>query len=155
MQIFSARRQGFNTAFTLVELLIVVAIIGIITFPLLITYRNHRTNQALIASAEAVANHTRSVHIFAREAQKQREWGIKNKSESAYTLYSTGASGIFEEQNYVLDNGIMFEENFDILFEIGTGDAKNPTEIKLITESGRKTWISVTENGLVEVVIDP
>lgn len=149
----SAKRA--RKGMTLIEILIVVAIIGMITFPLLLTYRSYRTTQALSASAESVANHTTSVHIFAREAQKQREWGIKNKGDSTYVIYSTGASGIIEEQNYILDAGVSFEEDFDILFEIGTGKTENESVIKIVNINGHGIWVTVSENGVVEINTNP
>lgn len=144
---FHSQKRGM----TLIELLIVIAMIGAITFPLLLTYRTYRTSQALSASVEAVANHTRSVHIFSREAQKQREWGIKNIDDRVYALYSSGASGQIEEQKYILDSGVAFEEDFDILFRIGTGTADHDTTIKIVNINGKKAWINVSKNGVVEI----
>lgn len=136
---------------TLIELLIVVAIIGLVFFPLLLTYRGYRTNQALLASAEEVANHARSVHIFSRESYKLREWGIKNSDSSNYSLYSSGASGELIENNYRLENNIYFEENFDVLFQIGSGEASLESAIKLIADNGQKMQVNINKSGVVEV----
>lgn len=155
MLTLSAPRRPSIAGFSLIELLVVVAIFGLVFFPLIISYGSHRTNQALFANAEQVANHTRTVHIFAREARKEREWGVKSKSDSAYVLYSSGSSGIVEEQNYALDSGITFESGFDVLFEIGTGEAKSKDTIKLLGSNGKRTWVEVSDSGLVEVKVDP
>lgn len=148
----SAPRRAVTYGVTLIELLVVVAIIGVISFPLLLTYKNYRTNQALLASAEEFANRTRTVHVFAREAQKQREWGIKYKSENSYVLYSTGASGILEEQNYILESGVSFLQQFDVLFEIGTGATTADQSIELLNANGRKMLVYISKNGVVEVI---
>lgn len=148
----SAPRRSVTYGVTLIELLIVIAIIGVLSFPLLLTYRNYRTNQALLASADELANHTRTVHVFAREAQKQREWGIRSKDERAYVLYSTGASGFLEEQNYILESGVTFMEDFDVLFQIGTGTTVEDQNIELINTNGRKMLVYISKNGVVEVI---
>lgn len=155
MPTLSAPRRLRIAGFSLVELLVVVAIFGLVFFPLIITYGSHRTSQALSSNAEQVANYVRAAHIFSREAQKEREWGIRSKSDSAYTLYSTGSSGIVEVQNYTLDNGVTFESGFDILFEIGTGRAKTRKTIKLQGSNGKRIWVEVSDSGLIEVKVDP
>ena len=145
---------SFKKGLTLIELIIVVAIIGIISVPLLLTYRSYRTNQALSASLEQVANHTRSVHIFAREARSQREWGIKNIDERVYAFYSSGATGVQEEQRYSLEHGVSFAQDFDILFEIGTGNTSSDYSISIVNTNGQQGLVDVSTVGIVEVAIE-
>jgi prepilin-type N-terminal cleavage/methylation domain-containing protein len=141
----------FTKGITLIELLVVVAIIGLIAIPLLLTYRSYRTNQALIASAETVSNHTRSAHVFAREAKNQREWGVKSTSAASYAIYSSGPTGEAIEQRYSLDLGVSFEREFEILFSIGEGTAERDYTIELVNTNNRRAILGVSRAGVVEV----
>jgi prepilin-type N-terminal cleavage/methylation domain-containing protein len=145
------QRRSFLRGLSLIELLIVVAIIGLVVLPLLVTYASHRTTQALYSSSDQVANHTRSVRIFSREAREQKEWGIKNVSENSYALYSTGASGLQIVQNYSLERGVSFTDDFDIRFEIGTGETEQEHIIGLQSSNDQSSSIFVSTTGVVEV----
>jgi prepilin-type N-terminal cleavage/methylation domain-containing protein len=148
------KRSNALKGFTLIELLIVIAIIGIITFPLLLTYRSYRTSQALNSSVEQVANNVRAVHVFAREARNQREWGIKNLNDSMYALYSSGATGDVDEQQYSLASGVLFPEDFNVLFEIGSGDTDRDYSIPIENVNGKRINVDVSTEGVVEVRIE-
>jgi len=130
----------------------VVVIIGVMATPLLLTYRSHRTSQALLSSAETVANHTRSAHVFAREARTQRGWGVRSTGQTSYSIFSLSTAGTRDEQKYVLDSGVAFEDDFEILFEIGTGDTARDATIVLVNANGRKSVVNVGRSGVVEVI---
>lgn len=147
MQLISARHRGL----TLVELLVVVAIFAVTVIPLLLTYRSYRTTQALLASAEAVANQARSAHVFAREARAQREWGIRSTGASSYAIFSTGAGGMRDEQGYSLESGVSFVDSFEIVFGIGTGETTEQSVIELANVNGRVSRVTVSKTGVVEV----
>lgn len=139
--------------FTLIEVILVVVIIGVVFTPLLLTYSAYRNTQALYNSAEAVANHTTSAHIFARDAKNQRNWGIKNIDSRRYSIYSSGDSGELNEYNYSLEPGVSFGHDFEILFEIGSGETSHDFQIKLENESKKKLNINVSKLGIAEVEV--
>ena len=155
MKTSPAKKNFFNVktlaGFSLMELLIVIAIISFIFIPLLLSYNSYRTTQALISSTDQVLNQIKSVHIFAREARSQKEWGIKNTSDLTYVLYSSGASGTEVVQNYALESGVKFSEDFNILFGIGTGETVGDTKVYLEAKNGKKSEIGVSRSGVVEV----
>lgn len=148
MQANSAHLKGL----TLIELLLVIAIISVLVIPLLLTYQGYRTSQALLASAEAVANHARSAHVFAREARNSREWGIKSINNYQYSIYSLGASGERLEYNYFLENRVFFVNDFNVLFKIGTGETDSNFDVELVNTNGSKAQVKISKFGLVEVL---
>lgn len=149
MQHFSARHKK---GFTLVELLVVVAIIGVMTIPLLLTYRSYRTSQALVASVQGVVNHARSAHIFSREARDQREWGVRSAGPTGYAIFSSGTVGKVDEQSYFLEPGVVFSQDFEILFKIGTGETDKDYNIELVNANGRVAQITIGQAGIVEAL---
>jgi len=146
MQVPSARR-----GMTLVELLVVVVLIGFTVIPFFLTYNSYRSNQALVNSAEQLANNMRAVHIFSREAREQKEWGIKNTNSAIYSIFSSGASGVSIIQQYPLEVGVSFARDFEILFQIGTGETETSQEIELINRRGSKVTVTISQTGVVGV----
>jgi prepilin-type N-terminal cleavage/methylation domain-containing protein len=144
-------KKRLSRGMTLFELLIVSAIFVVTLVPLLLTYRSYRTTQALAASAEAVANHTREAHIFSREARDRREWGIRSINASLYTLFSSGLEGTRDEERHALESGVEFADSFEILFTIGTGEALDDSVIELVNINGKETLVKISKFGVVEV----
>ena len=146
-QHYSKKSNGF----TLIELILVTAIIGVITVPFIITYRNSRANQALRTSAEQVADHARSAHVFAREANEGNGWGITSTDDSSYAIVSGTETDWNEFSSYVLQPQITFTNDFFVWFEIGTGAIDSGQTIELSNLNGTKSKVDINENGVVEV----
>ncbi|RJR30113.1 hypothetical protein C4564_00960 [Candidatus Microgenomates bacterium] len=139
------------SAFSLIELLLVVTLIGIFSVPLFITYRTSRSNQALRASAEGLANTLRSAHILAREAKDSKNWGVANSNNSTYDLLS-GSQGKSEKFSTVaLDEGIYFSDGFEIWYTIGTGETKDERVVELVNQNGKTIQVQALTSGVVEV----
>ena len=138
---------------TLIELLIVIVIISSLVIPLLVGYRGSRTNQALYASANELADKMRNAHVFAREAKDEQEWGIESQGSSSYSLSSGKKSGSSIVNNFVLEPGVTFDKNFTIWFDIGTGELKgaNTQTVTLIGINGKRVDVTVLGTGVVEV----
>lgn len=138
-------------AFTFIEILIVVTIVGLMVIPLFITYNSSRANRALDASAEEVVNNTTSAHIFARTARDQKNWGVKNLTDKTYAIVSKGKGPVEISKRYSLEPGVKFDKNFQILFDIGTGETKKDEEIKLVNDNGISKTVKIFATGVVEV----
>ncbi|QQS39038.1 prepilin-type N-terminal cleavage/methylation domain-containing protein [Candidatus Woesebacteria bacterium] len=137
--------------FTLIEMLIAVSIIGVLIVPLVTTYRDSRNNQALNASAEALADHIRNAHVFAREANQKSNWGIINDTYVKYNVVSGNADSYTKESAFSLDPGITFDHNFTIWFEKGTGETINAASITLVNSKKKKITLEIFKTGVVEV----
>ncbi len=137
--------------FTLVEILLVAAIIAIVAIPFLITYRNSRGNQALRTSAEQFADQARSAHIFAREAKEKSSWGITRTSENSYALISGSEISSEIVATRSLESQISFMDDFTVWFQIGTGETGENYSIQLTNPIGSISTVTINKNGVVEV----
>ena len=148
------------TGFTLIELLVVVAIILIVVPVLYISFSNYRANRALEISAEAIADNLRMVHIYAREANDEKAWGVRSVSDNSYDIVSGNSTTWTSERHVELLSPITFDANFVLWFVIGIGEkdilnSDPPHEpVRLTSPTGRSIRVNVLDTGVVEVSND-
>lgn len=140
-----------NYGITLVEILIVMAILGLLSFPLLITYQTSRAKQALRISTEVFADNLRTAHIFSREAKDEKSWGIKRDDRASYALVSKQTGDWQAEKVYKLENQVEFVGDFFVWFEIGTGETTSDLSLKLKNSKGHKLKVDILKKGTIEV----
>lgn len=145
-------KTNLRRGFTLVEILIVLALIAILTIPLVISYQNSRTTQALRTSAEELANQIRSAHVFAREANEQKGWGVVRTSDRTYSLVSGQRDSWMEVSSRRTENGVLITNDFFVWFDIATGETDSNYSIVLTTPNGITQTVSVVNTGLVEIL---
>ena len=153
-------------AFTLVEILVVVAILGIISLAAATPLIQSGNNQKLRANAEILADNFRRAHVFSRELKNHKVWGIVNLSPSEYALVSASAvseivadvrtpippSTYTIEQNIPLDNGIVFSSGFtQIWFIQGSGETYAQYNIDLINQNQVRMRLTVLQSGVIEI----
>jgi len=151
----SLRNKSFrhsSPGFTLVEILIVLTLIATLTVPLIISYQNSRTTQALRTSAEELANQVRSAHVFAREANEQKGWGILRTSETTYSLVSGEKYDWTVVTSRRTEHGVTFQNDFFIWFELATGETDMDYSIVLSTPKGITQTVNIVTTGLVEIL---
>lgn len=128
-----------------------LAIIALLVFPLLITYRTSRANQALRSSAQILSDTIMSAHVYARNARGEKSWGVRRSGVSTYELISKDSSAIAKEASFSLEQNIVFQNDFTVWFTAGVGDAESPLTIVISADNGRSLQVAVTKTGLVEV----
>jgi prepilin-type N-terminal cleavage/methylation domain-containing protein len=138
-------------AFTLIEVLVSIALLGIVTGFVLITFQTSRANQALRASSDEFADKVREAHIFSRESKDKKAWGIKSNEPTKYTLIAEEGSTWADVQDYYLEKGIFFENNFSVEFARDSGEANSEMAIGLINEKGKKIDVYISKTGLIEL----
>jgi Tfp pilus assembly protein PilE len=143
--------SGISFGVTLIEILLVVAIICIITFPILVSYNTTRSNQALATSAENFADQVKTAHIYAREVKDSKAWGIVINSENSFNLVSSATARWTTISTFQLDPQIKFDQTPSILFDRGTGETLSDQYVELENINGRKIRVDVVKTGLVEV----
>jgi Tfp pilus assembly protein FimT len=139
-------------ALTLFEILIVLAVMAAISFPLYLSYVHSQANQSLRSSAEQLADTMRRAHVFSREARDSKEWGVKNIDSKTYALVAGSSGTIRQESQIALEPLVTFPSDFAVWFDIGSGDAKEAYSVTLQNTYGLKTSIIVNKTGVVEVV---
>lgn len=142
-----------SPAFSLIELIIVIALIGILSLFIGSALITARDQQALASSAETLADHLREAHIFARNARNTTAWGVRSLSTSDYVLVSGTDASWKPEKTYDLDGPVTFGGNFAVWFEIGTGTSPVAQTIELVNPHGRKINVMVLESGVIDLLV--
>jgi len=138
--------------YSLLEVLIVCALIASTLIPVLIGWRTSRSNQALKTSAESFSNDLRSAHIYAREAKNSQSWGLKQVDPNSYQLVSGNKDDSTIESPMALESQINFvNENFEVWFDIGTGETNDKQSIELENMIGKRIKIDIHKTGLIEM----
>ncbi len=144
----------FAAAMTLIELLIVIAIVGIVSVPSFFVISSMRNNQALNSSAEKLKNVLTQAHIFAREAKDNKEWGVTQQDATTYRFRSRTSSSDPSPSNqaeYSIENPLVFSgAMFSIWFEKGTGNTTAKTII-LRAPNAKTIQVRISATGIVEV----
>ena len=141
----------FSKGVTLIEMLVVISLLSVMTFPIIITYRNSRSQQALRSSSEQLADHIRTTHIFARESKDKKGWGIVSTGPSSYALAAGTLNNHTLDLVYSLEQDITFVNGFSIWFDQGSGNTENPVSVELTNAAQKKIKIDVLKSGTVEV----
>lgn len=141
-------------AFSLIEVIIVTALIAIVTVPLLINGRTVSISQGLKTSVQLVSNDLVTAKIYSREGKNQASWGIRTISANQYELIYGTQSNPTVQLVRQLEERVVFENNATIWFGIGSGETSQNVTINLIApDSGKRAIINVNTNGLVEYSI--
>lgn len=131
-------------AFSLVELLLVMAILAIITVPLVMNISSILSRHTLDQSAENLASILRQAHIFSRENKGQKTWSVASTLQSQYVLISNNTP----QTTYILPTGITVSA-FNVIFAKDTG--YTTAAPILLTKSSQQAQITVSTFGTVEV----
>jgi len=137
--------------FTLIEMLVTLALVGLVTLPLILTFRTSRQNQAMRASAESFADNVKGAHIFSRETKDKKAWGIKNEDNRKYAIVSGKPDNFEVVYSYSLESGVHFSSGFALWFGPGTGTLEHDEIIDIEADNGQSMRVSVSSTGIVEV----
>jgi len=140
-----------QSALTLFELLIVIALIGIISLPLYFSYTRSQANQSLRSSSEQLQHSLETAHIAAREAKDKRAWGVKNVDSKSFALISGNTTTYKTEKITSLESLVDFPNNFEVWFEIGTGNTTQEKTITLKNKYDKQISVRISKTGLVDV----
>lgn len=155
-----------SPAYTLVEILLVVSILGLVAVASYTPLVQSRNNQNLKSIVETLADNLRRAHIFSRELKNQKVWGIVRISPTEYALVSAPPtsevvaevtqplppSEYIVEQSFTLSSATVFSQNFPpIWFIQGTGGTYAQSDIELKNSNQVEMHLTVFPTGLVEI----
>lgn len=138
-------------ALTIIEVLIVVAVISTLSIPLYFSYTRTQAHQSLRSSSEQLADTLRSAHLFSREARDFKSWGVKSIDNQSFALIGGPKEKPIVEKITTVESLVTIPQNFEVWFEIGTGNAIENYSVILENKYGRKTIIKVYKTGIVDV----
>lgn len=144
-----------QSALSLFELLIVIALIGLISLPLYFSYTRSQANQSLRSSSEQLQHSIETAHVSAREAKDKRAWGVKSLDSKSFALISGKPGSYKTERVTSLESLVEFPDNFEVWFEIGSGDAEKNSSIVIANSYNKTATISVSKTGIVDVNLNP
>lgn len=139
-----------NSALTLFEILVSIAILGLVGFPLYFSYTRTQANQALHASAERLADTVSRAKIYSREARDQKSWAVKNVDDKTYNLLGIDSKGQVIDKRLTVEPLVKINGNFNIVFAIGTGETSQNYTIILENKYGKQIKVEVSKIGLIE-----
>ncbi len=137
--------------FTLIELLIVIALIGTVVIPLIFGIRQTGQTQNIRTSISVLSDDLQTAKVSAREARDKRGWGVISNSESTYLVMRGNKTVNSIASNRSLQNGVTFEGQFAVWFEIGTGNVSTPQIITVVNLNGQKYEVGVNELGTISI----
>lgn len=138
-------------AFTLVEILLVVALLGLLALPAYFSYARSRANQELTVSAEMIAATLRQAHVFSLQAKELKQWGVKSQSATSYALVSRISKDEVVEKTLTLEPNTKLIGTFSVWFAKGTGEAKEST-VRLQNTNKKQFSVQLTPTGTVSIV---
>ena len=140
-----------QSALTLFELLIVIALIALISLPLYFSYTRSQANQSLRSSTEQLKHTLESAHVSAREARDKKEWGVKNLDTKSFALISGKTDNYKIEKLTTLEPLAEIDGDFEIWFDIGTGETQQEIIIKLKNRYDKSSTLTIYKTGVVDI----
>lgn len=144
-------------ALSLIELLLVIALVAILVGTGALGIISIRNKQALNISSQKFENNLKQAHIFARDDRDQQEWGIKWDTLNKDKYYVVSRSGGTEtvRETIKLERPTKLDTfsggSGDVWFDRGTGNTVNMASWVLATGSSGKMRITVNVSGVVSM----
>lgn len=135
---------------TFLEVLIVVALIGVISIPLYLSYTRAQANQGLTATSEIFATVAGRAHLFSREAKDQKQWGVKRQDEHSFALINGKPDSWALVSTNKAEPFVSIPDDFLIWFDIGTGQTDTNHTVVFQTEFGRKVEVTISKSAVIE-----
>jgi prepilin-type N-terminal cleavage/methylation domain-containing protein len=139
------KRHGF----TLMEITIVIAIVGMVSLLGVRSYNQARQNQAVSATVGELVDRLETAHLFAQSNKKERSWGIANVTATDYELFSKDASGQYPEKRYALREPATFGTDFSLVFLPPGGGLAAAADIPILKKGIPEATVHINTQGVV------
>ncbi len=145
---FKWNRKGFS----LVELLLVIALMAIVGTGVLVVYRGVWIRNDLKVNRNIVVSNLRRAHIMALNSRENSSWGVKVGSGTLIVFkgeaYSSRDSAF--DESFMLSNSVSISGTDEFVFESFSGEAGIDGTMTLITEGGDQVDIFVNDKGFID-----
>ncbi len=142
-----------RSAFTYVEIILVVVLLAVLSFPLLTNYITASNKYHLQSAVTDVADATRTAHVYSREGQKQVAWGVHSVNANTYEVIRGTSENFVVEATRTIPEDTRFKSAFTIWFELGTGETPVDQEIIVVNQKGAEGHIKVYKTGVLDLEI--
>lgn len=147
-----------KNGFTLLEILIAVAIIGLLLAIAVPSYSQLRKNVMLKNYTEDIVNTLRLAQNKSITSQDGKPWGVHFETNpvNSYTLYrddGSGYSGATSKTVYQLNGGVkIISSTFDVLFNHLTGTTILQHDIVIGFTGGSQKTVRGEVNGKISIL---
>ncbi|MEK9200841.1 MAG: hypothetical protein AAB909_02590 [Patescibacteria group bacterium] len=139
-------------ALTIIEMILVIALLAILLVPSVMGIGAYRQKQALNASAEILTTVLSRAHIYSREAKEQKQWGVRFKDNRSYEMISGAPGAAVPYFEFELTSPSQFTQGpFEIWFLVDTGEVDHPETITLGVPRGDALQVIVNKAGSAEI----
>jgi hypothetical protein len=138
---------------TLIELVLVMSMIALVSFPLVIGIRNMKMKQAMKYSVTNMVSDLRLIHGFAREEKDQAGWGIQYVDKNSYQIVSGNLPDIVATNSKDLETPVVFKQSFPLIWFVrGAGVMDSPISIILQSSDDIESTVEITKDGIINVL---
>lgn len=140
-----------SPAFTLIEILIATALIGLVTIGGITAMLTAKNNQDLTHSTDHLVDTFRRAHVFSRDSKDSQQWGVESLQTNSYRIISREDDQALPHSfaAYTLPSSVHFTSSFQLWFGQGTGEIDTPIVQVLENTNGQKTQITVEKTGVI------
>jgi prepilin-type N-terminal cleavage/methylation domain-containing protein len=140
-----------SPAFTLIEILVVVSLIGLLSLGGVTAFITAKNNQDLSQSTDHVVDTIRRAHIFSRDGREEKEWGVQSTDNDQYMIVSRSLPEDVPQVvvTYSLPSSVHFSAPFLVWFGKGTGEIEAPFIETIENTNKQKTTLRVEKTGMV------
>lgn len=140
-----------SPAFTLIEILVVVSLIGLLSLGGVTAFITAKNNQDLSQSTDHIVDTIRRAHIFSRDGREEKEWGVRFQAKEYDLIKRFNDSEPAQvDTAYTLPSSVELTGPFpEIWFGKGTGEIDMMTLVHIQNSNNQQTRIRVEKTGVV------
>jgi type II secretory pathway pseudopilin PulG len=142
-----------RSAFTYIEIILVVVLLTVLSFPLLTGYSTASNKYNLQSAVTDVADAVRTAHVYSREGQKQVAWGVHTVNANTYEIIRGTSQQFVVEATRTIPDTTSFKSAFTIWFELGSGETTHDQEIVIVNQKASEGHIRVHKTGVLDLEI--
>lgn len=143
-------RAKKHHGFTLVEMLLVIALISVIAALSIPLYRSFQTRNDLDLSANGVALLLRHARVLSEGMAGDQPWGVHFETGHAIIFIGPSYAGRYgTDVNYEIPSTFVLGGASEVVFQERTGFVSTPTTITITSPNNETRSISVNAKGIV------
>lgn len=146
------KKEKISVGATLIELILVVAIVAILAAPIGAIGGNFLSRNSLQNSVNDIASAFRTAQIYAMNGKEDSKWGV-SITGNVLTIFKgdtySARDSTFDETSNISNR--ITVSSAEVVFDKLTGNPNSTQNISVSNEAGENHSITVNEIGIVDV----